>query len=73
MTQVLISEDNAVNRELLRKFPEMGGYEVLEACGGQPALHIIEQTQSDKLLLEIRMAELDVFAHLDSGVARSSM
>jgi len=45
----------------------------LKACGGQPALHIIEQTESDKLLLEIRMAELDVFAHLDSDVARSSM
>jgi hypothetical protein len=34
---------------------------------------MIEQTQSDKLLLKIGVPETDVFAHLDSGVARSSM
>jgi CheY-like chemotaxis protein len=66
-------EDNAVNRELLRELREVGGYEVLEAWGGQPALPMIEQTQSDKLLLKIGVPETDVFAHLDSGVASSSM
>ena len=73
MTKVLIAEDNAVNRELLRELLETGGYEVLEACDGQQALHMIEQTQSDKLLLKIGVPESDVLAHLDSGVARSSM
>jgi hypothetical protein len=34
---------------------------------------MIEQTQSDKLLLEIGVPERDVFAHLDLGAARSSM
>ena len=44
MTRVLIAEDNAVNRELLRELLEIGGYEVLEVCDGQQALNIIEQT-----------------------------
>jgi CheY-like chemotaxis protein len=61
MTKVLIAEDNAVNRELLRELLETGGYEVLEACDGQQALHMIEQTQPDMLLLDIGMPVLDGF------------
>jgi two-component system, cell cycle response regulator DivK len=61
MTKVLIAEDNAVNRELLRELLETGGYEVLEACDGQQALHMIEQTQPDILLLDIGMPVLDGF------------
>jgi two-component system cell cycle response regulator DivK len=61
MTKVLIAEDNAVNRELLRELLETGGYEVLEACDGQQALHMVEQTQPDILLLDIGMPVLDGF------------
>ena len=56
-----MAEDNAVNRELLRELLETGGYEVLEACDGQQALHMIEQTQPDILLLDIGMPVLDGF------------
>jgi CheY-like chemotaxis protein len=52
VTRVLIAEDNAVNRELLREFLEARGYAVIEACDGQEALHIIEQTPPDILLLD---------------------
>ena len=62
MTKVLIAEDNAVNRELLRELLETRGYTVLEACDGQEALHMIEQTQPDILLLDIGMPVLDGFA-----------
>jgi two-component system cell cycle response regulator DivK len=61
MTEVLIAEDNAVNRELLHELLETGGYEVLEACDGQQALHMIEQTQPDILVLNIGMPVLDGF------------
>jgi CheY-like chemotaxis protein len=61
MTEVLIAEDNAVNRELLHELLETGGYEVLEACDGQQALHMIEQTQPDILLLDVAMPVLDGF------------
>ena len=62
MTKVLIAEDNAVNRELLRELLEMRGYTVVEACDGEEALRMIEQTQPDLLLLDIGMPVLDGFA-----------
>ena len=62
MTKVLIAEDNAVNRELLRELLEMRGYTVEEACDGEEALRMIEQTQPDLLLLDIGMPVLDGFA-----------
>jgi CheY-like chemotaxis protein len=62
MTKILIAEDNAVNRELLRELLEMRGYTVVEACDGEEALRMIEQTQPDLLLLDIGMPVLDGFA-----------
>jgi CheY-like chemotaxis protein len=62
MSKVLIAEDNAVNRELLRELLEMRGYIVVEACDGGEALRIIEQSQPDLLLLDIGMPVLDGFA-----------
>jgi CheY-like chemotaxis protein len=62
MITVLIAEDNAVNRELLRELLELRGYTVLEACDGQEALHVIEQAQPELLLLDIGMPIMDGFA-----------
>jgi CheY-like chemotaxis protein len=62
MSKVLIAEDNAVNRELLRELLEMRGYTVVEACDGGEALRMIEQTHPDLLLLDIGMPVLDGFA-----------
>ena len=62
MTKILIAEDNAVNRELLRELLEMRGYTVVEACDGEETLRMIEETQPDLLLLDIGMPVLDGFA-----------
>ncbi|MGA7927627.1 MAG: response regulator [Candidatus Sulfotelmatobacter sp.] len=62
MTKVLVAEDNPVNRELLRELLETGGYSVIEACNGQEALDMVEQSQPDLLLLDIGMPVLDGFA-----------
>jgi CheY-like chemotaxis protein len=61
MTTVLIAEDNAINRELLRELLEARGYCVVEACNGQEALHMVEQIHPDILLLDIAMPVLDGF------------
>ena len=61
MIKILVAEDNAVNRELLRELLEARGYTVLEACNGQEALHTIEQGLPDLLLLDIGMPVLDGF------------
>jgi CheY-like chemotaxis protein len=62
MIKVLIAEDNAVNRELLRELLELRGFSVLEACDGEQALQAMEQTQPELLLLDIGMPVLDGFA-----------
>jgi CheY-like chemotaxis protein len=62
MSKILIAEDNAVNRELLRELLEARGYTVVEACDGQEALRMIEQIHPDILLLDIGMPVLDGFA-----------
>jgi CheY-like chemotaxis protein len=61
MSTVLIAEDNATNRELLRELLSMRGHVVIEACNGQEALDMVEQTQPDILLLDIGMPVLDGF------------
>lgn len=62
MIKILIAEDNAINRELLRELLETRGYAVDEACDGQVALQMIEQSRPDILLLDIGMPVLDGFA-----------
>ncbi|MGH9499924.1 MAG: response regulator [Terriglobales bacterium] len=62
MSKVLIAEDNPVNRELLRELLETRGHSVGEACNGQEALHRIEESLPDILLLDLDMPVLDGFA-----------
>src|SRR6202521_3812577 len=61
MSRILIAEDNAVNRELLRELLEMRGHTVVEACDGEEALRMIEQRKPDLVLLDIGMPLLDGF------------
>lgn len=61
MKRVLIAEDNAVNRELLRELLEMRGYNVVEACDGQEALQKMAEAPPDILLLDLGMPVLDGF------------
>lgn len=61
MKRVLIAEDNAVNRELLRELLEVRGYVVVEACDGQEALQKIAETDPDILLVDLGMPVLDGF------------
>lgn len=62
MKKVLVAEDNAVNRELLRELLECRDYTVIEASDGRQALDLIEQTRPDIVLLDINMPVLDGFA-----------
>jgi two-component system cell cycle response regulator DivK len=62
MIKILIAEDNAVNRELLRELLEMRGYSVTEACDGEEALRMMAECPPDLLLLDIGMPVLDGFA-----------
>jgi CheY-like chemotaxis protein len=61
MKKILIAEDNAVNRELLRELLELRGFEVSEACDGQQALDALAQGKPDLLILDLGMPVLDGF------------
>jgi two-component system, cell cycle response regulator DivK len=61
MNNVLVAEDNPVNRELLRELLETHGYNVTEACDGQDALQMIAKCPPDLLLLDLGMPVLDGF------------
>ena len=62
MKRILIAEDNAVNRELLRELLEARGYVVEEACNGLEALQSIAEAVPDALLLDVSMPVLDGYA-----------
>ena len=61
MNNILVAEDNAVNRELVRELLETHGYSVFEACNGQDALQMIAESPPDLLLLDLGMPVLDGF------------
>ena len=52
---ILIAEDDADTRTVLRKTLERHGFHVLEAADGAEALGIASQTTLDALLLDLRM------------------
>ena len=62
MSTILMAEDNATNRELLRELLESRGHTVFEACDGQETLDLVESEKPDVLLLDIGMPVLDGFA-----------
>jgi len=59
MKNILIAEDNAVNRELLRELLEIRGYSVVEACNGEEALRALGACLPEALLLDLGMPVLD--------------
>lgn len=62
MKTILVAEDNAAGRELIREVLEGAGYQVIEAANGGEALEQIEQASPDLVLLDIQMPVLDGYA-----------
>ncbi|WP_339135391.1 MAG: response regulator [Candidatus Electrothrix sp. GW3-4] len=57
--RVLLVEDNAANRFLIRVVLEKFKHEVVEAVDGIEALHIILENQFDLILTDVQMPKLD--------------
>jgi two-component system cell cycle response regulator DivK len=62
--RILVADDNAASRELVREVLAAPGREILEAAQGQEALNRIEESRPDLVLLDIQMPVLDGFAVL---------
>ena len=57
--RVLVADDEAEIRELLRLYLEKDGYQVLEAQDGAIALSLMEREEIDMVLLDIMMPKMD--------------
>jgi len=61
MLRILVADDNADGREMLRDFLEAWGFEVLEARDGREALANAGRYNPDAILLDLQMPFLDGF------------
>ena len=57
--RVLIAEDKATSRELLRNILEPRGYEIFEAIDGLDALGKASEHRPDLILLDLHMPQLN--------------
>jgi len=60
-SKVLVVDDIADNRLLLKEFINFEGISVLEACDGESALNYAKNQHPDLILLDIRMPGIDGF------------
>ncbi|HEV3028189.1 MAG TPA: HD domain-containing phosphohydrolase [Planctomycetota bacterium] len=61
-SRILIVDDEAANRGLVRRVLDPLGYEVVEACDGQEALAAIAADPPDLVLLDLVMPRMDGYA-----------
>ncbi len=61
MKKVLVADDEAKSRELLRTVLEKSGYEIVEAADGVEALRNARDQKPDLLILDLHMPGLDGF------------
>ena len=62
MAKILIVDDEADIREVVRVYGELNGYEVDEACDGLQAINKVSETHYDVVILDVMMPKLDGFS-----------
>jgi CheY-like chemotaxis protein len=61
MKRILVADDTANGRELVKTVLANSGYEVLEACNGAEALALAREISPDLIILDLHMPGLDGF------------
>jgi len=61
MKTVLVADDKATGRELVRTVLEKSGYAVIEACDGMEAVRCAREKRPDLIILDLHMPGLDGF------------
>ena len=59
---ILVADDYALSRELIREVLEVSGHVVLEAVNGRHALDLIRQSNPDLVFLDLQMPSKDGFS-----------
>lgn len=62
MYHILMVDDEAKIREIVRKYAAFEGYAVTEAAGGLEAVEAVRHKQFDIIILDIMMPDLDGFS-----------
>lgn len=62
MATLLIVDDEANIREVVREYAEFGGYETEEAADGMEALALCRENTYDLIIMDIMMPKLDGFS-----------
>jgi two-component system response regulator QseB len=68
--KVLLIEDDAMNRLVLRDMFAVAGLQIDEAAGGAEGLQLIEQNSYDLLLVDLRMPGIDGFSVMEAVRSR---
>jgi CheY-like chemotaxis protein len=66
MALILIVDDAAFTRRMLRKALVAGGHEILEATNGQECLDMVGTNTPDCILIDLLMPVMDGFAVLEA-------
>ena len=59
MTKILVVDDNAMMRSMIRDMLHIGGYAVIVADEGKAALSLIRKDSPDLVITDILMPEMD--------------
>jgi two-component system, cell cycle response regulator DivK len=59
---IVIVDDNAVSRELIREVLDSPGYSILEASDGRNGIELIQRNSPDLVLLDIQLPGLDGYS-----------
>ncbi len=62
MYRILIADDEAGIRQLIKKYAEFEGHEVFEAADGMEAVQLCRSREFDIVILDVMMPELDGFS-----------
>ena len=62
MDRILVVDDEARIRSMIRKYAEFEGYEVVEAGDGMEAVNLCRRQEFDIVIMDIMMPELDGFS-----------
>lgn len=62
MAKILIVDDEVKIRQIIRKYAEFEGYDVLEAKDGMEAISLCRQEDFDLIIMDVMMPELDGFS-----------
>ena len=57
--KILVADDEAEIRDVLRLYLEKDGYEVVEAADGMEALEVCKRAKPDLVILDIMMPGID--------------